>query len=421
MTRQDGNRLSFQERLLILFFGVLVFLNIIHLLIGFASIPGYYQRVTSQTIETVELAGTTFFSNEMVQQAAKERGMGLPAYAGFKIVFNTLFILIYVLIATIVLWKGRHQWFAWYTATLMLFLAGYSYIDQIYAAQLVPPKWLEMGSLLWPLLLLYMYLFPNGRAVPRWTRTPMFLLYTLFFLFMASFNYAVFFPGQIDSTLDTIESYAQALIPIILVLILICQFLRYRNHSTPVEKQQTKWFLFGLFLVVLTIPLDTFLKDFVWKDEYDALGLIWIPIALAIAILQYRLWDIDLIIRRTVVYAALTGLLVLIYFGLVTVLQNLLAAVINQQSPLVIVISTLAIAALFNPLRSWLQSFLERRFYRRSYNLEQTLDKFTRQARDEVDLEQLVQVFLRSVGDTLEPETMLLWINRRGKYERTNT
>jgi hypothetical protein len=137
-----------------------------------------------------------------------------------------------------------------------------------------------------------------------------------------------------------------------------------------------------------------------------------IPTGIGIAILRYRLWDIDVIIRRTLVYGALTGTLALVYFGLITVLQGILSTISSQQSTISIVLSTLTIAALFNPLRTRLQNFIDRRFYRSKYNAEQALATFSRTARDEVEMERLTSELLGVIQETMQPATTGLWIQQ---------
>ena len=177
--------------------------------------------------------------------------------------------------------------------------------------------------------------------------------------------------------------------------------LRYRR-SKGEERQQIKWIAFAAALVALTY-LIAMVASFVHpSDAWTTVGSVWwlnlltiaallsfvtIPIALGLAVLKYRLYAIDLIINRTLVYGSLTATLIAIYVGGVVGLQYVLRLLTGQESTLAVVASTLAIAALFNPLRSRIQSFVDRRFYRSKYDARKTLEAFSAKLRDETNLD----------------------------------
>jgi hypothetical protein len=186
---------------------------------------------------------------------------------------------------------------------------------------------------------------------------------------------------------------------------------RFRR-ARGVERVQMKWVVYTAVLAISPMVLSINR----WENPILILYFASLPtilaIAMGIAILRYRLFDIDLIIRRTLQYSLLTGLLALIYFGSVVVLQSLVENLTGAQSPVVIVISTLAIAALFNPLRIRIQDFIDRRFYRRKYDAEQALAQFAAEARDEVDMDELTTALMSVVEETLQPENASLWLKR---------
>jgi hypothetical protein len=135
-----------------------------------------------------------------------------------------------------------------------------------------------------------------------------------------------------------------------------------------------------------------------------------VPLSLSIGVLRYRLYDIDIIINRTLVYGSLTATLVVLYFGGIVVLQSVFVILTGQQSTLAVVASTLAIAALFNPLRRRVQGFVDRRFYRRKYDARKTLEAFSAQLRDETDLEALNNDLVGVVKETMQPAHVSLWL-----------
>jgi hypothetical protein len=183
--------------------------------------------------------------------------------------------------------------------------------------------------------------------------------------------------------------------------------MRFRK-SNGAERQQLKWFLYAAALIPTFLVVDLLP---VFGDLLFGLVLISLPASIGVAILRYRLWDIDLIIRRTLVYTLLTAALALVYFGCVVLLQSFVERISGGNgSSAVIVISTLAIAAIFNPLRRRIQSFIDRRFYRRKYDVERTLQVFAATLQEEVELERLSEYLVSMVQETMQPEKVSLWI-----------
>jgi hypothetical protein len=150
----------------------------------------------------------------------------------------------------------------------------------------------------------------------------------------------------------------------------------------------------------------------VWDALFETVTFVGLYVAVGVAILRYRLYDIDVIINRTLVYGALTGILALVYFGGVAITQAIFRTLTGQeeQPQLAIVISTLVIAALFNPLRRRIQGFIDRRFYRRKYDAAKTLEAFSAKLRDETDLGVLENDLLGVVKETIQPTHVSLWL-----------
>jgi hypothetical protein len=192
-------------------------------------------------------------------------------------------------------------------------------------------------------------------------------------------------------------------------------FVRYRR-AAAVERQQIKWLLFAcVIFTIMYVSTSLTYQDSNSNKVMNALvflvGMPMIPVTIAFAILRHRLWDIDVIIRKTLVYAALTASLALVFFGGVTLLQQVVGRITGtENSPVAIVLSTLAIAALFSPLRRRIQAFIDRRFYRRKYNAEQALADFAASARSETDLDALSSKLVELVSQTVQPVRVTLWL-----------
>ena len=187
---------------------------------------------------------------------------------------------------------------------------------------------------------------------------------------------------------------------------------RFRRASGN-ERQQLKWFAYavGIMIVLFVLWFSLALAGLAPPNALMwTVPLLGLPVAVGVAILKHRLYDIDVLINRTLVYGALTATLALVYFGGVVLLQRTLAFLTGEGSQLAVVASTLAIAALFDPLRRRVQAFVDRRFYRRKYDAARTLKAFSARLRDETDLERLGDDLEAVVRDTMQPEHVSVWL-----------
>jgi hypothetical protein len=205
--------------------------------------------------------------------------------------------------------------------------------------------------------------------------------------------------------------------------------LRFRRSGGE-ERQQIKWIAFAasfmgsVYLLIMSAGLITWLisapgvvsdlgTQTLWGallEDVMLLSFAAIPVAIGFAVLRYRLYDIDVVINRTLVYGSLTVTLVALYFGGILVLQRLFVLLTSQQSTLAVVASTLLIAALFTPLRRRIQSFIDRRFYRSKYDARKTLEAFSVKLREEMDLEALNEDLVGVVRETMQPAHVSLWL-----------
>ena len=302
--------------------------------------------------------------------------------------------------------------------------------------------WVEGWSwipLIFPIFLIPLY-YPTGQLVsPRWKWVTwlavgmwlFFITATAFSKTMGPPNSSWTLPNPIGFIPDVFGEgpilivWGAGLVTIVLASV-ISLFVRFRL-AQEVERQQIKWLLYAGALFVLIYALIYVLSSTdetvrnPWTDLLLLCSILSFPVTISIAILRYRLWDIDLIIRRTLQYSLLTGLLVLFYFGGVVLLQEVLSPFTGQEnSPIVTVLTTLAIAALFNPLRNRVQKFIDQRFYRQKYNAEQMLEAFAKTARDKVELDALTGELLRVVQETMKPEQAILWLQKLNQDKEFN-
>jgi hypothetical protein len=278
------------------------------------------------------------------------------------------------------------------------------------------------------MLVLILLLFPTGQYLSRFwgIAGKLVMLSTITFIavglfrpgelgFIAQIENPYGLSGYLGSLVTFLFIGAAIIFVISIFLSVVSVIVRYFK-SRGVERQQIKWFAFAALLFGLQLFTDNITElSQPWESLKETLGLLILPLGIGIAILRYRLWDIDIIIRKTLVYGALTLTLALVYFGSVVLLQSLVTAVGGQQSGVVTVISTLLIAALFTPLRRRIQNDIDRRFYRKKYDAEKTLAAFRDNLRQEVDLEELSARLLAIIEETMQPEHCSLWLRKAKK------
>src|SRR5918995_361786 len=362
-----------------------------------------------------------YVSNVLTLGQADWMGAPVKAPVGLVFVLDLLGVLasiaaalVCLTLAVVLFWRRSDDW-------IVMFISSYLLLYGTIMAG--PLEWAEAFYLRWPSLavdvvqplflttptIALFVLFPDGRFVPPWTR----------WLILLSIPLTV-------AILYLPPLYSWALMGMIVLGAIYAQIYRYRHVSTPTERQQTKWVLFGflLWLVlmgILGVPYSIEMSlpagsPLLWWTLVSSAGwwvaLTIVPLSLSIGVLRYRLYDIDIIINRTLVYGSLTATLVVLYFGGIVVLQRMFVLLTGQQSTLAIVASTLLIAALFTPLRRRIQRFIDRRFYRRKYDAAKTLSTFNTQLRDETDLEALNAELVGVVRETMQPAHISLWLRR---------
>jgi hypothetical protein len=343
-------------------------------------------------------------------QNLQQAGISPEFYAAYVGVgLSTVVTLVFFGAATVIFWRRSEDRMALFGSFTLLVFGGAA-INDIAGAH--PAFWFPAHLLNYVGQVsfgVFFYLFPDGRFVPRWTR----------WLAIAS---ALLFVPDVFFEDSSLTALTDPLFFVFIGSLVFAQVYRYARVASPAQRQQTKWVVFGFLAALVGFVGAIFLYEFVPAiGQSGPLGkmvgetlvyglLLLIPLSIGVAILRSRLYDIDVLINRTLVYAALTALLVAVYVGCVVSLQYAFRALTGQESQLVIVASTLAIAALFNPLRRRLQVFVDRRFYRRKYDAAKTLTAFNARLRDETDLSTLSDDLVGVVGETMQPAHVSLWL-----------
>ena len=374
-------------------------------------LPDYFRRLLALDPATYLVT----WSRADFTSAIAELGISPGAIAGFYLVTGLGTVATFWLIGMMLFWLRSDEWLGLITAYILIGIGvGFSGVD--WELPNLPPLIEQINAILiltvWPVFFTFMYLFPDGRFVPRWSWILAVFIFVFFLVMLVVWDSDAPPPPVFFLLVGLIATGVGS------------QIYRYKWISTPGERQQTKLVLFGttvwfcmellsnlgeLFYPPLFEPGPTAILAIMSVKLANMSGIL-ISISIAVALIRYRLWDVDVVIRRTLIYAVVTALLTLVFFGGVAVLQGLFSALTAEKSELAIVVSTLAIAALFTPLRGRVQQFVDRAFYRRKYDAEQTLARFGAAVQNEVDIADVEAALLRAVNETLQPTAIALWV-----------
>jgi len=415
----SGPRL--QGRWLVIARAVWIVLALLLLANFIASIPASYDQLrticTNSTFEHCNIWQPTPGNAQVLQRL----GLSLDTYAVYTLTLDVIASLVFLTVGAVIFWRKSDEWIGLFVSLVLVIFGSFGISDSLAGTFITAQTPLAIELVLylllflqWPALGALLLTFPTGRFVPRWSWVVvlLWLLQDWFFSFV------------------NVENWPLVLIAVDLLLLLGStagiQIYRYLRVYNPVQRQQTKWLVFAFsviaVLLVLYLAIGGLVPAFSQHDSLyhltratmTTIFFLLIPLSIGIAILRYRLWDIDVIINRTLVYGTLTAMLALIYAGLVIALQSLLHGLTGQaaENPLAIVASTLVIAALFNPLRQRIQAFIDRRFYRRKYDAARTLEAFSAIMRNEVDLNRLSEQLVAVVQETMQPTFVSLWLHK---------
>jgi hypothetical protein len=397
-----------------------------------ASLLVSYQQMLKVCVDPVTCNLSGAFPVQ-VQQSLATIGFSVSGFAALVTIFFVITAAIWYAIGFLIFWRRSDDWLALLAAFFLVMFNVTSSGNTIFALAFASPLLalpLGLVNFLGQVsLLVFFLLFPNGRLVPRWMG-----LFLLLAILGQVFNS---FPS-VTSPLDANwPAWLNWLIPLVVYgAIVYSQIYRYRLVSTFVQRQQTKWIILGLAVaigvVIGILAISAFIPPSGASNNLGTVlfflivwpvALLLIPLSIGFSILRYRLYDIDVLINRTLVYGTLTVLLALVYVGLVIGLQSLVRLFTGQvsQLPIIIVASTLAIAALFQPLRHRIQALIDRRFYRRKYDAARTLAAFSATLHHEVDLAVLSEHLVSVVEEAMQPEHISLWLRQDEQRRKPNT
>lgn len=404
-----------------------IFLSMMAIIIFIAGSVISFREPLPTCVATEFVCGPWQVSQEDMNLAEQQ---GLPVQLMLFVYFASSILpkVCFVLVAVLIFWRRSDDWVA---LLLSLMLIGFL-IEGVQNLGPFMPLVNGLYALITGLFLLLPFIFPSGRIVPGWLRwfIPPLLLGGVATTLLPQLGVPMTDQFFALTTMITFSFW--------FLLGGYAAIYRYRYVSDATERQQTKWVMAGLLgTFFLFIPFTIIGIAFPPSQPSSArlafvffvffpvylVSYLLLPGGIAFAILRYRLYDIDVIIRRTLQYSLVTGLLALVYFGGVVLLQGIFRTASGETSALAVVLSTLLIAALFAPLRGRIQDIIDRRFYRQKYDAAQVLARFAQTARDEVEIEQLAAAIIHTIEETIQPETVSIWFKpspRNIRYDFRN-
>jgi hypothetical protein len=355
------------------------------------------------------------------EHLAALNGIGI-SLDGYVVICTALLfagITISLSVSALIIWRRAGDGVAALVALMLVTAQSGTPASAVVVVGAGNPWWAPNGLLLFlntVLLAFVLLLFPSGRFVPRWMRW-----FALGFVVVSTLPYflpdVALIPGSGSSHLGWLVTICG------FVIAALSQVYRYWRERSTVLRQQTKWVAFGLAVpIIFTILVSVFTftpafgannpLDLLAANEIGYLFPLAFSLAFGVAILRTRLWDIDNLINRTLVYGALTAILAALYFTMVLGAQVLGERLTGQTSPpaWLIAVTTLAIAAIFTPLRRRLQRFVDRRFYRAKYDAARTLERFAATLRSDTNLPYLTEHLVSVVEETMQPSHVSLWL-----------
>jgi hypothetical protein len=411
--------------------GVWIALALVLLANFVASIPAYYQIMrTACTLPSqvpCTMPGPPGNTSEQLTpanvQVLAHLHLSLTVYAAYIVTLDVVVSLLAWSIGLLIFWRKSAEGMGLFVSLFLVLLgatgSGNTLLG-IWAPTPTPPLLSGLFNLItgavWISLGAFLLTFPNGRFVPRWS-------WLVFSFWIITFVW--------NSPLPFLQGLVSLLVSLLVfggtLFIMVYRYVRVFDAT---QRQQAKWFVYAAVAALCLNTLANALPGAVPADSplqllFPTLALfpsVLLFLGLGFAILRYRLWDIDVIINRTLVYGSLTILLAGLYVGLILALQSLVRAVTGSisQQPLVLVASTLVIAALFQPLRRRIQNVIDRRFYRRKYDARRTIANFSATLRGEVDLTELSERLVAVVEETMQPAHVSLWLRQPGQSPKAS-